>query len=261
MFRSIPLLLLASGAGCQTIFGLEAPSRVVDAAVADVSDAPSDAVDARGVQPTLELLTVVTSGLDTSTYTFEAVPTGTAASDRVLIIVAHGRNPTTSFGPASLTVNAVAATKQVAVNEDASAATAALFTYPAPAGTSATMVLTYAAGAGDRRVALAVWAAYGLTSEVPQATQVASTDATNPVQAMFQMPAGGFAIAGVSMSAVVDGTVSTWSGLPEAYEHTVEQSLFSAASNFTPSGGGPVTVVHSSTDTTTSHQMVVATFR
>jgi hypothetical protein len=113
---------------------------------------------------------------------------------------------------------------------------------------------------GNRRAALALWAAYNLESALPADFATFTTNDTNPSQVMIDVPADGFAIAGVSMTDVVAGTTSSWTGLSQSYSMLVETSQF-AGGSLTGGNPGPQTLTHSSTDTVTSQRMLAASFR
>lgn len=101
---------------------------------------------------------------------------GTAASDRVLIIGAGGG--TDGYIPTEITavtVGGVSATRLLTLsgNGPTSSYSAALFILPYPTGTSAVLTFTYAAAVPDKYLTMSIYAAYGMQSTTPVATDSA----------------------------------------------------------------------------------------
>lgn len=252
------LLILAS-AGCQSVFGLD-PPRLRDASPLDVDDAPADSMldDVPASPLALTYVTEVESAVDASSFTFNGVAIGTPSPDRHVVVVAHSRSPSGGyFSNATLTFDGAAMTKVVAMGEGTEAAITVVFIAAVPTGSTATFQLSYTGGASDRRAALGVWVVRGLASALPYDT--ATFNGLEPGMLQLDIPVGGFALAGVSMSTTPGGTTGAWTGATAAYGHLLEASWISGATNSTASG--TVQVTHNCTDTATSQIIAGASWR
>lgn len=269
--RSVVWLAVAVQlAGCRGVLGIEDPVVAADArpSPADgtgpddgqIADAlPDGAVDAAPAVPSIQYLGQWSSGADVSTYVFPAVPLGAAALDRHVIVVSHGRSPQTALGAATVTIGASpVATRLVAANELMIGGTAAIHIAAVPdARTTADITLSFAGGLGDRRAAIGVWVAYGLTSAVPVDT-VAVQDAASVSQFDIDLAAGGLLVTGATIGNVQAGTTAAWVGVGEAYDLLVETTLASGGETMS-TAADMRTVTFSAPDS--SLRVVAASFR
>lgn len=246
--------------GCTSIFGLDSPARrgdggtQDDSALVDVDVMPTDGAVVDALDARLSYIGFAASSSDVSSYTFNSVSLGGVAANRYIIAVAHGRSPNSTWSNATLSLDGVAMTKIV---ERTAAACMAIFIGPKPTGGSGNFVLAWAGGSTDRRALLAVYSAYDLQSAT--ATATATFDNVNPGTVTLMVPAGGFAVTGVAMSSVPDGTSGTWTGIGQNYYQNIESSIFSGGAAM--GTGTSQTHTLNSTDTQTSQVMVSASFR
>ena len=239
--RSVMLVAVALHlAGCRGVLGIEDPVVRADASPGGVDgpgqpDAPSvtDALgegDAAPVGPRLVHLGHWGSDADVSTYTFDAVPLGAATLGRHVIVISHGRSPVSAFGAATVTIGAgPSATRVIMANEFATGGTTAVHIAAVPDGlTSAAITLSFAGGLGDRRAAIGVWVADGLSSAAPFDV-AAVEDGTNVVPLALDLRADGVFVAGASIGTLEGITPATWAGADEQYEVVVATTLTSGA--------------------------------
>jgi hypothetical protein len=163
----------------------------------------------------------VTSGSTTQTSTRSI---GTAASDRTLIIgMGLYTGNTNASEIVSLTVGGVATTRIVSLSGSDGARTwsGAFFVVPYATGTSASMVATFSNGSADRILNFRTYAAYGMLSSTPTATDsFAYTTGTATRSISVQ---GGGRVIGFA-SGIVNLSAATWTGITEDAEASYSTS-------------------------------------
>lgn len=171
---------------------------------------------ALGPPPVLAFETNVQAGADNTTYTFAAVDIGTAAADR-RVIVAITANSNAGAGAAISSATIGGITADIIVEHMAvSASSSHIFMAEVPTGTTADIVVTFAAA--QIRAGIGVWSVTGLTNPIP--TDTVST-ATSPAVLDLDVLEGGFII-GVAYAA--SDPEMTWAGGTERYEANIEGS-------------------------------------
>jgi hypothetical protein len=158
---------------------------------------------AGGAIPTLAYQTATNSGANSTSYTFSTQAIGTAAADR-LVVVVIGREPGDTLS--SSTIGGISAT--VVANAGTCTIIAAVVT----TGTTADVVLNFAGT--QIRIGVAVYAVYGLSSTTATSTYTASLSET------VTIPAGGVAI-GCAYSGS-GGVSTTWTGVTENSSQNIE---------------------------------------
>ena len=173
--------------------------------------------------PVLTYVTSLSDTADLTTYTFTGASIGTAAADRLVVIVAETIN-TSARTIDSATIGGVAATLVVKTTTTNNAA-AAIFSLTVAAGTTAD--ITFTCSGATLRAALHIYTITGLSSTTATDTdQVVSASATSLTRNV-DVSEGGVMIGGGRTS---NGAV-TWTGLTEDAGLTVEAlQEFSAAS-------------------------------
>lgn len=170
----------------------------------------------------------VSSGTSTTAFTFNAVPIGAAAADRMLHVVilskkkAAGTWTIARIGGVDLT--------QVSPPDSAQALDVIHSYAPLPAGTTATISLTSSVERSN--VSMMVYRVADWTSPPPDATQVLS--ATSPVSSIIDRVAGGVVIGGAASDIGGDWA---WTGLTENFDSQVENERYATASELSMAGG------------------------
>jgi hypothetical protein len=179
-----------------------------------------------GIDPVgLSFVTSTSSTTDLSTYTFAGQSLGAEASDRK-IVVAVGAARAAAFALNTVTVGGVTAYKLVERedNDGASEATASLWIADIPTGTTGDVVVTFSAAAARCGVAI-----FRLTGSGPVSfTTLADGTDADPT-GTIDVPANGGAIA---VSYTNAATTTTWTGLTERNDTTMEGAFSSASDQF-----------------------------
>lgn len=139
----------------------------------------------------------------TNTFTFTNFAIGSAASDRIIVVCAGARSGNSQIAFSSVTIGGNAATKAVdeIATEENFNAIAGIFYLAVPSGTTATIVVTFAASV--QGVGIDVFSLKGLGSATPSATQKdrnPSWDGTQDMTCTLAMPSNGVLIAVVSQA-------------------------------------------------------------
>lgn len=150
-------------------------------------------------------------------YSFSSVAIGTASSDRIVIVgvvlssASAGAPRTTS----SVTVGGISATKIVErVNTDRESVS--IWAAQVPTGTTATIAVNTSGSEG--RAGVITWAMTGKSSVAAFATAFDSNTSSDP-NATIDIPANGAAVA---VATVGQNTSTTWTGLTERHDSSVE---------------------------------------
>ena len=111
------------------------------------------------------------SGADATVYTFSTQDIGTAGANRHVIVLIHAGDLSGSTGISSVTVGGIAASSAVTHGDTIAGTsfTTAIFIAAVPTGTTADVVVTFAAGRS--RAGIGVYAAYDLINPTPPTTQ------------------------------------------------------------------------------------------
>jgi len=159
------------------------------------------------------------STADASSYTFTGVNIGAAASNRTLIVAVFSRNAGSTASISSVTVGGSAATQRASANYNISGGSSVcgLYTIPYPTGTTADIVVNLPSSYA--RAGIAVYAVYGLSSEVPSATASATNAAT--LNLNTNVTAGSLCIGAVYTN---PNGAATWTGLTEDLDILIESS-------------------------------------
>ena len=160
--------------------------------------------------------------VDRTIYTFSAQAIGTPASDRRIVVVAHG----SVTGPpvvSSATIGGITATNALEVSDGAATNTILIATVPT--GTTADVVITYNIQAA--RCGISVYRMTGASSATPFATANDITLAGDVLSTTITIPPSGAAVA----EAIGGGGVSqTWVGLTEDMDVVFESLNMSSSS-------------------------------
>jgi hypothetical protein len=174
-----------------------------------------------GGTPTLTFIGATAAAFSGSVATVTNANIGTAAADRLVVVVftdgATETAPTVTIGGVTATVHAFAS----GANESTTGIASLLVT----AGTTATIVVTYATGTVSDGANFKVYTITGLSSTTPVGTGTNWTSTTNPISTTVATSSGGVVIAGAVMFATV--TTVSFSGT-ETYtmDHTGSQNAF-----------------------------------
>lgn len=185
--------------------------------------------------------------VDSATYatkTWTAVPLGTPAADREIIVAVGTNNNTTStsFWPISVTVDGVPLTLDAHSTQNSRIAHAAVFRGLIPTGTSADIVVTKYANNGSRN-GIVVWSMTGRGTEVgtpPLDTKFMyfSTSGTNDLPAV-QVAEDGALIGFIQRS---NSGNTTWNNMSEDYDGTPAGTGATTGSHMLPSADDPAFV-------------------
>lgn len=158
---------------------------------------------------TVALAATVSSTANQSVYTYSAVAIGDAASDRVVVVVAHARSGSGSV-ISGITVGGVAATKLVeSSNATGGQSSVGIYGVLAPSGATADIVVTY--GTEQLRSVVQVLRCTKIDlAAVADTATVASAD-RNSASLPIDNPAGGVVIAAGNTAG--SSTTTTWANL------------------------------------------------
>lgn len=154
----------------------------------------------------LAFQTSVSSSTNASSFTFNAVPIGTATSDRLVYIGVSLPNANTIT---SATIGGVTAT---AIASENSTVSAYILGASVTSGTTATIVVNLS-GSSTTGVVVGVWTSTGVASLTPHGT---NQTATNNTALGVSTLAGGFAM-GVTASNGSSACSTTWTNITSAY--------------------------------------------
>lgn len=178
-----------------------------------------------------------TSASDTTagSYTFSAQDIGTAGSNRHVIVGILG---TSADGdPVTIgacTIGGVAATVAISQAGNANGHTANLIIAAVPTGATANIVVV--ANGPWANCAIGVWAAYDLTSITAVATAGSTAD---PTTLNLNTQSGDIVVA---VMRATNGTATTWTGVTERFDTTVETMLYTGGEHTATSTETPRTV-------------------
>jgi hypothetical protein len=185
------------------------------------------------------------SNTDATSYTFTAAAIGAAGGNRrvaVIVASASGGSPVVS----GLTIGGISASEVVGQTTGNGFQRISIWVADVPTGTTANIVVSYAATQG--RCGVAVYALYD-TSKL-QAESTASSTANPSALSLTATGIPSVAIAGAWEGS--NSTSFTWSGLTENLDTVIEStSTFGAASGkFTTLGSKTITATPVSSDNT-----------
>lgn len=103
-----------------------------------------------------------------TTYTFNNVAIGTAASDRIVVVGVSAEDGATVFNTSSMTIGGNAATERVDTAAASTTFTTSIYNLLVTSGTTATVAVTMTEAV--EALNICVWAVYGLASAVPLST-------------------------------------------------------------------------------------------
>ena len=167
-------------------------------------------------------LATITTSTGTTTRTFASADLGAAASDRLVIVTVAGTR-STSMTISSATINGVSATiiAQATKGGNSVNPTCAIIAATVPTGTSGDIVITLDVSPSTLRIS--TYRASGLSSSTVHAT---TTDASGSDTLDVNVPTQGLVVA---VSGQVSVGSSTWSGITERTEASVNSMLHSFA--------------------------------
>lgn len=167
----------------------------------------------------LSLTAQANSGTDGTSFTFAGLSLGDpSASRRIIVAVAHNRNPAQTIS--TVTVGGVSATIVTNVNS-ANFLGAGLAIADVPTGTTGDVVVTFANTA--LQCAVAVYRVVNLASSTAHATALQSGATAGVLSTTINVPSGGLAVA-MAINSVP--AAYTWSaGLLEDTDQTVEGQI------------------------------------
>jgi hypothetical protein len=154
-----------------------------------------------------------------------AVDLGAVTANRCIIVGAGAINSAggTTLTISSSTIAGVTATTQQLVNDGtASTGMAAIISALVPTGTSGNVVINLSASAA--RIGIGVWAGYSLSS----CNKVLGVSSTADPAALSINTVQGDVIVGMVFTNT--GTTTTWAGLTEDFDRTIEGAMVSGAS-------------------------------
>jgi len=189
--------------------------------------------------PVLTFRASAVSTTNASSYTFASQAIGPAAADRnVIVAVNSGRTSSTATGaiPSSVTVGGVAATKlaEHQMVADGVAVGQSLWGVLLPAGTTASIVATYAAA--QIRQGIAVFS-LNYSTFVPANTNGTFFVSTNDVTTTVSVGAGDVGLIMASGGHTTAATyTTTWTGATKTHDQLVESSQSFTTATFTSSG-------------------------
>lgn len=166
----------------------------------------------------------------TSTYTFSSQNLGTAAADRYIFVIVHGRaTGTSALSVSSVTVGGVSATiaVQQTGKEDVNSSQSAIALAAVPTGTTGDIVVTMSRD--NVRCTIGAYRVTELDSTTAHDTDSiapASGDSGTTMSRSLDIPANGFAIGGGQTGGV--GTTA-WTGLTEDYDTNAGSSFWTAS--------------------------------
>jgi len=161
---------------------------------------------------------------NSTSYTFSSSAIGTASSNRKIVVgPVSNRAPGTTA--TAVTVGGISATSVIGQTSNNGEQRAELWEAEVPTGTTADIVVTWAATADS--CGIGVWAVYDAAAS---ASDTASDDGVPTLlEENLTIPAGGVAI---SVACSGSSATYTWTNLTEKYDATVEGTVtFSGASD------------------------------
>lgn len=149
----------------------------------------------------------IASGTPASgTVTFNAVSIGAAAQDRVVVVVVHANNETTSRSISGVNIAGSAATIHVQSSVAINTCVVGIASRVVTSGTSATVEVTMSGGVDD--IAIEVYVLRNVTSTGPYSTdQQTAQDPAYQLDATVDTPANGVVIEGFTGNGASDLTV------------------------------------------------------
>ena len=177
------------------------------------------------------------STTNATTYSFTAQNTGTASSDRVLIVGAVGRATVTSGTVSAITIDGAAAATIVSVGADdtTNSRCANLRALSFSTGTTATIEVTF--NRAMVRAGIGIWSMIGTNGATTVFGNNTATTA-NPTSAAVTIPANGGAV-GICFSTDASGRV--WTGLDEDFDDDLEGQSSSGAHKNVVTAESPAT--------------------
>lgn len=187
-----------------------------------------------------------------TSFTFNSVNIGQPGGSRVVVVLIYAQRGLSDGGVSSVTIAGVTASSARA---QGTADTLGISIYYARVPSEATTgSISISFGAGKNNCTIGVYSLYNLSSATPSGT---GSDTGGGTLSLDFGAGGGIAIAAVGSN---DNITTTWSGLTENYDFTVESGLRSGASLQQPPSAGAFTA-SATTSTNTSGNMKVARWR
>lgn len=193
-----------------------------------------------------------------STFTFNNVDIGTAASNRrVYIAVSVNKGSTITIN--SMTIGGITATKHADINDNTDNSRLSIFSAAVPTGTTATVVVT--CSSTILFIAFSVYAYYGTVSSTTSFTT--NADAPSSTLTLTTVPSNGFIIAGaVADRGFNNATYSGTAGVTTqdfVASDSTDAYGFSSGSLFpTTSGSSKTVIINLSGSQTNLHHGVAA---
>lgn len=159
---------------------------------------------------------------NSSTYTFNGVPIGDGAPDRIIVIGVINTDSGNMFSSSSLTVDGVPAQK-IGSFLGSSPTHMAWFAIEKPTGTEADVIVTF--GLSGTNCVIFIWSVRKVASLLPFAED-AGAGPTNAAWVRVNIPARGLAL---FMGGHANSNPATWSDATEVDAATVENRYYSAA--------------------------------
>ncbi len=174
---------------------------------------------------------------DLTTYTFTNHATGVAGARKTIVGVGAA-DAATDFNVSSVSVGGVSATEVVDSADVNSLVQSAIYIIDNPSGTTATIDVTWSEAVTG--AAICVWAAYDVLSETATATATQFQTSSAAITLSLNVNADSIA---VGMSSCRDGLqTTTWAGMTERADTSVETSTHAYSAADTQTSGAPLAV-------------------
>ena len=204
---------------------------------------------------------------DLTTYTFSGMELGAAHSNRkivVHVVMSDGSAGTTistlTIGGISAAVVSDGVTNASADGAGASTSLSAQWMAAVPTGTTGDIVVTFSAESNNCAITV-----YRLINAATTAFHVATditADGSNAVSASLNIPGFGVAIGSVRWQGNGATRTTTWDGLTENVDETIEAtSTYSSASKYFATGQSGLTITATASGTLDLEALVLASFR
>lgn len=174
-----------------------------------------------------------------TTITYSSQSIGTAAADRVVVLVVGTEQTNGVISSATIDYGDGAIAMSASTNPAQGAVGTRVFWKHAPTGTTATFAITFAASQTATTQKIAVYSATGAAEVASSSNGVADTDADPISSGAITIPTGGGCIAVCAMAAT---GVRTWTGITEDLDESVSTAFQFTTGTSTTAGTPTITV-------------------
>lgn len=189
-----------------------------------------------GPSPTFTYNGVVTSTTDSTSYSFNSVPIGTASANRLIVLcISTGNGTIEDSLVTGVTVGGIAAERVTRIPGYWTACET--WAVSVPTGTTANIGVT--CSTGTLRCAVFSYSLYGLRSTLPRSINTFGGENINTGNTPVFAPRGGIVIAH-ACTTQAGTTTATWTNITSNYAQKLENSRWKTAASIQVSAPGVV---------------------